>query len=166
MHASHKGFTLIELMIVITIIGILAAIALPAYENYTIRSQVTEGLQLANQWQRAIEEFYGYNNSWPSGVNTTPTATSIVMTGASQGKYVSAITIDTNANIQITYDGSQASAKLRAAASNTLYLQPGLNTNNDIVWVCGTANTPSSVTLSAPVTTTVPAQYLPAMCHS
>ncbi len=54
----QKGFTLIELMIVIAIIGILAAIAIPAYQNYTIRAQVTEGLTLADGWKTAICEYY------------------------------------------------------------------------------------------------------------
>ena len=57
MKAVQKGFTLIELMIVIAIIGILAAIAIPAYQNYTIRSQVTEGLSLADGWKTSVAEY-------------------------------------------------------------------------------------------------------------
>ena len=61
MKSLQKGFTLIELMIVIAIIGILAAIAIPAYQNYTIRAQVTEGLSLADDFKTAVAEFYQNN---------------------------------------------------------------------------------------------------------
>ncbi len=65
MKTLQKGFTLIELMIVIAIIGILAAIAIPAYQDYTIRAQVTEGLNLAGALKAGIAEFYAQNGSWP-----------------------------------------------------------------------------------------------------
>ena len=69
----QKGFTLIELMIVIAIIGILAAIAIPAYQNYTIRSQVTEGLSLADGWKTSISEYYAQNGKFPQGAAVAPT---------------------------------------------------------------------------------------------
>jgi len=68
---SFRGFTLIELMIVIAIIGILAAIAIPAYQNYTIRAQVTEGLTLADGWKTAIAEYYANTGVFPSAANLT-----------------------------------------------------------------------------------------------
>jgi type IV pilus assembly protein PilA len=163
MQAIQKGFTLIELMIVIAIIGILAAIAIPSYQNFTIRAQVTEGLTLAGSWQTAIEEFYNTYNTWPTGVSTTGSPNKILMPGASSGKYVSAITVDANGNIQINYGGSQAS--LRLPATQVLYLNVGTDTNGDIAWVCGTKGAPTGVTLSTAGTTNIPPQFLPSTCH-
>jgi type IV pilus assembly protein PilA len=165
MKTVQKGFTLIELMIVIAIIGILAAVAIPAYQNYTVRAQVTEGLALAASYKTAIEEFYTVNDAWPAGVTTNGSATTIAMPGATSGKYVNAITVDANGNIKITYQGPQASSKLSVAATDTLYIQPGADANGDIVWVCGTAAVPTNVTLSTAAVTTVPVAYLPAACH-
>jgi type IV pilus assembly protein PilA len=163
----QKGFTLIELMIVIAIIGILAAIAIPAYQNYTIRSQVTEGLSLADGWKTSISEFYAQNGAFPTG-STTATggaANKVSVTGASQGKYVSGIAVDANGNIMITYGGPQASAKL--PNTSVLGLYPGVDGNQDVVWVCGTAPTPAGVVLSGIVTATnIQAAYLPTSCHS
>src|ERR1700722_7746309 len=88
MKSLQKGFTLIELMIVIAIIGILAAIAIPAYQNYTIRSQVTEGLSLADGWKTSISEFYAQHGSMPGASDATGSATSIAVQGLTQGKYV------------------------------------------------------------------------------
>jgi type IV pilus assembly protein PilA len=166
MKTLQKGFTLIELMIVIAIIGILAAIAIPAYQNYTIRSQVTEGLSLAAGWKTAISEFYSQNGTFPvSSVVGNGTNTTLGVTGASVGKYVSSVTV-VNGTIHILYGGSQANAKLTAAS--ILDIQPGLDTNNDVVWVCGLAAAPTGVTVYAGSanTTNLLAAYLPASCHS
>jgi type IV pilus assembly protein PilA len=158
----QKGFTLIELMIVVAIIGILAAIAIPAYQNYTIRAQVTEGLTLADGWKTSIAEFYAQNGTFPAGTTTTGSATTIVAAGATTGKYVQGVTVIAGGIVQITY-GLQANQKINGLL---LFLEPGLSANNDVVWVCGTAATPSGTTVSTTATTNVPAQYLPASCHA
>jgi type IV pilus assembly protein PilA len=155
MKSFQKGFTLIELMIVIAIIGILAAIAIPAYQNYTIRSQVTEGLSLADGFKTSISEYYDQNGTWPANA-------AIISQGAVTGKYVSAIAVMPTGQIQVTYSGAQANTNIKA---KVLSLSPGLDTNNDIVWVCGTAPSPA-LAIAAPATaTTVANQYLPSSCH-
>ncbi len=153
----QKGFTLIELMIVIAIIGILAAIAIPAYQNYTIRAQITEGLTLADGWKTAIAEYYANTGNWP-------TVTMLTGTNVSVGKYESGVTVTTGGTIVITY-GGQANAKV---SGQTLSLVPYTNTNNDVLWQCGNSLAPSgaSVASGAAVATTVLPQYLPTSCHS
>src|SRR5580692_5259896 len=91
-----QGFTLIELMIVIAIIGILAAIAIPAYQNYTIRSQITEGLTLGDGWKTAIAEYYATTGNWPAQTNLTGTCVTV-------GKYESGVTVNAGGVIAITY---------------------------------------------------------------
>jgi type IV pilus assembly protein PilA len=152
----QKGFTLIELMIVIAIIGILAAIAIPAYQNYTIRAQVTEGLTLADGWKTAISEYYANTGLWPVQASLTGTQVSV-------GKYESGVTVGTGGTIVITY-GGQANSKV---LNQTLSLVPYTNANNDVLWQCGTSTAPSgTVATGATVQTTVSPQYLPTSCPS
>ena len=163
----QKGFTLIELMIVVAIIGILAAIAIPAYQNYTIRAQVTEGLSLADGWKTGISEYYAQNGTMPTCTSTTGGAGCIAAAAASTGKYVSSVTIVTG-GIQVTYSnagGFQANAKING---QTLGLTPYLGANGDVVWVCGTAAIPTTTAIAGVVAppTTVTAQYLPTSCHA
>jgi type IV pilus assembly protein PilA len=158
----QQGFTLIELMIVVAIIGILAAIAIPAYQNYTIRSQVTEGLSLADGWKTGIAEFYAQNGTFPTTANTTGGPTAMIAAGATTGKYVSGVIVGPAAGqIVITY-GLQANAKI---AAQTLDISPGLSANNDVIWVCGKAAVPvGAVGVPADNSSVLP-QYLPAACH-
>jgi type IV pilus assembly protein PilA len=159
----QKGFTLIELMIVVAIIGILAAIAIPAYQDYTIRAQVTEGLNLADAVKTSVAEYYANNGTWPVGlVGPNP---ALGYTNDPSGKYVADITVLTG-TIQITY-GLQANANLTAFP--LLDLRPRLSLNGDVVWVCGTHVAPAGVVdpavPSTGDTTSVVNKYLPQNCR-
>ncbi|EMT5852971.1 pilin [Neisseria gonorrhoeae] len=91
MNTLQKGFTLIELMIVIAIVGILAAVALPAYQDYTARAQVSEAILLAEGQKSAVTEYYLNHGKWPENNDSAGVASS-----ASDIK--DAVTADTNAN--------------------------------------------------------------------
>jgi type IV pilus assembly protein PilA len=177
MKTMQKGFTLIELMIVIAIIGILAAIAIPAYQNYLIRSQVTEGLSLGDGWKTAISEFYAqygvFPNAAPSvtgaapAAGTVPPACSGAVAAASPtsvGKY-STVTVGACGQIQITYNGPSVNGKLNG---DKLDVSPGTNANNDVVWICGNSSAAATGAGTAPQAdaSNTPAAYLPTTCHS
>jgi len=99
---KQQGFTLIELMIVVAIIGILAAIAIPAYQDYTIRAQVSEGLNLSGGAKAAVTEFFQDRGTMPSDNTNAGLAAS----GAITGKYVSTVGVgDQDGIITVTYGG-------------------------------------------------------------
>jgi type IV pilus assembly protein PilA len=133
----QKGFTLIELMIVVAIIGILAAIAIPAYQDYTIRAQVSEGMNLAAAAKAAVSETFLNRGTAPA---TRTAAGMSANAGDTRGKYVTGVLV-TNGVIQITY-GAEANTAITGA---TLELVPYLSTDNSVVWRCGAAPVPTGV---------------------
>ncbi|ENX7371217.1 pilin, partial [Neisseria gonorrhoeae] len=89
MNTLQKGFTLIELMIVIAIVGILAAVALPAYQDYTARAQVSEAILLAEGQKSAVTEYYLNHGEWPKD----NTSAGVASASEIKGKYVESVTV-------------------------------------------------------------------------
>lgn len=107
MNTMQKGFTLIELMIVVAIIGILAAIAIPAYQDYTIRAQVTEGVNLIAGAKAAVTETYNDTGALP----TTNSAAGLPTAASIRGSYVTQVSLGANGVIVATY-GNKANSKI------------------------------------------------------
>ena len=132
MKAIQKGFTLIELMIVVAIIGILAAIAIPAYQDYTIRSQVTEGLNLAGAVKAAVAETYADRGVFPADNKAAGIVDEDGEAVDPSGKYVKSLAVETG-TIHITY-GGQSNANID---TKILSLVPKVSANDDVIWLCG-----------------------------
>ena len=170
-HNQQQGFTLIELMIVVAIIGILSSIGISSYQTYSIRAQVTEGISLAGNAKTPVVDAYLTNGEAPAdrseaGLTANPADT--------QGNYVQGVVVE-NGRVGIEF-GNNAAAVI---ADEWLYLTPYETNQGAVVWRCGfqpapaasgggglatmgTAGGGNSATYAA---STVDARYLPATCR-
>ena len=139
--SAQKGFTLIELMITVAIVGILAAVALPAYQNYTIRAQVSEGFTLSGGLQTAVAEAYAQKGSYPVDL------AEVGVTTAPKGKYTSSVGM-ANGVITVTY-GEGANSKIK---DGTVLLTPVDDGQGNIKWNC------------TPDATKITRAYVPTSC--
>ena len=126
MKAIQKGFTLIELMIVIAIIGILAVVALPAYQDYTARAQVSEALTLAEGQKSAVTEYRSDRGAWPTTNTEAGVASSI------SGKYVASVQVGADGIITATMKSANVNNDIKG---KTLILTP-TDQNGSFTWTC------------------------------
>ena len=167
MKSVQKGFTLIELMIVVAIIGILAAIAIPAYMNYTIRAQVSEGNTLVDGLETAFDECYANKGT----AANCATNTAVGINQAIQGTYTTSVKFTAPGQITVLY-GNQANAKV---SGSTLVWSAYTSPNGDITWLCdaGTTATAAAGGLQGTVNggttiangTITNKAYLPSVCQ-
>jgi type IV pilus assembly protein PilA len=158
MKKMQKGFTLIELMIVVAIIGILAAIAIPAYQDYTIRAQVSEGMTLAAAAKAAVAETYLNTGVAPANreeAGMSPDATD------TQGKYVAEVEV-ADGVIQVTYGNEVNDTIMDGIVS----LVPYLSDDQSVSWQCGYADAPTATAMGDDTNgTDLEPKYLPAACR-
>ena len=130
MNKGQQGFTLIELMIVVAIIGILAAVAIPAYQDYTIRAQVSEGMSLASGAKTAMAEFYNATGRFPSNNASLGLATAASI----KGTYVEEVDAGTTTGIiAAKFGGSSVNSEI---SGKTLQISAVTSSAGSVQWTC------------------------------
>ncbi|HEZ5386547.1 TPA: pilin [Neisseria meningitidis] len=163
MNTLQKGFTLIELMIVIAIVGILAAVALPAYQDYTARAQVSEAILLAEGQKSAVTEYYLNHGIWPKNNTSAGVASSATDI---KGKYVKEVTV---ANGVVTAE-MKSSGVNKEIQGKKLSLW-AKRQNGSVKWFCGqpvernAADSDDAVTAATPDTDKINTKHLPSTCR-
>ncbi|HGH6224316.1 TPA: pilin [Neisseria meningitidis] len=159
MNTLQKGFTLIELMIVIAIVGILAAVALPAYQDYTARAQVSEAILLAEGQKSAVTEYYLNHGEWPSNNTSAGVATSTDI----KGKYVKEVKVE---------KGVITATMLSSGVNNEIKgkkLSPWAKRQaGSVKWFCGqpvTRNAKADDVTAATGTDKIDTKHLPSTCR-
>ncbi len=142
---KQKGFTLIELMIVVAIIGILASVAIPAYQNYSTRARVTEALSLAAGIKLAVAEAFNATGTLP----TTNDAAGVSAAADIKGGVVQSVTVGAGGQIQVLFNSSDATL-----SGQFLILEPTA-TAGSVTWTCKAANSSA-----------LPNSVLPASCRT
>ncbi|HEZ5199910.1 TPA: pilin [Neisseria meningitidis] len=163
MNTLQKGFTLIELMIVIAIVGILAAVALPAYQDYTARAQVSEAILLAEGQKSAVTEYYLNHGIWPDGNSNAGVASSSTI----KGKYVEKVEVAKGV-ITATMLSTGVNKEIQGKKLSLWAKRQ----DGSVKWFCGqpvtrasTATTNDDVTAANDATKKIDTKHLPSTCR-
>ncbi|HGG9592240.1 TPA: pilin [Neisseria meningitidis] len=162
MNTLQKGFTLIELMIVIAIVGILAAVALPAYQDYTARAQVSEAILLAEGQKSAVTEYYLNHGEWPA--NNSSAGVASVSTDI-KGKYVAGVKVEKG-----VITAQMASSGVNKEIQGKKLSLWAKRQNGSVKWFCGQPVTrdntaTDAVTAAATGTDKIDTKHLPSTCR-